>query len=75
MTESEKPKDDAEHVDVKEQKEQALLAEASRLRTTGFNNEQIAQQMSAKYTMTVDEVTALLAKHADDKPAEPKPAT
>jgi len=69
--ESEKPEGEAEHVDPKEQKEHALLAEAARLRTTGFNNEQIAQQMSAKYTMTVDEVTALLAKHADDPKAKP----
>jgi len=70
--EPDKPKDDAEHVDIKEQKEQALLAEAARLRATGFNNEQIAQQMSAKYSMTLAEVTALFDKHADDQPkAEP----
>jgi hypothetical protein len=55
--------------DAKKQKDQQIVDAYKRLSGTGFNKQQAAQQLSSKYAMTVDEVTAIIEQGSDDKQA------
>jgi hypothetical protein len=53
--------------DAKKQKQDQILAACRSLTAQGFNKDQIAQQLSAKYAMTTTEVNAILDQ---DQPKE-----
>lgn len=71
-TKDDKPEAEQAAAEAKERAEQALVDEAKGLLKTGFGREQVAQQLSAKHTMTVDAVTAILDR--DLPPDEAKSA-
>jgi Holliday junction resolvasome RuvABC DNA-binding subunit len=50
----------------KQQKEDQLRAAAKPLKATGFSNEQIAQQLSAKHQMAAADIEAVLDQDKED---------
>ena len=67
MTDRDQDQDQAAQKDeAKQQKEDQLRTAAKSLKAKGFNNEQIAQQLSAKHQMAAADIEAVLDQDKED---------
>ena len=58
---------DQQRDESKQRKEEQLRAAAKTLKSQGFSNEQIAQQLSAKHQMPAADIEAVLDQDKEDK--------
>ena len=54
-------------LEIKQRKEDQLRTAAKQLKSQGFNNEQIAQQLSSKHQMAAADIKAVLDQDKEDK--------
>jgi hypothetical protein len=66
MTDQDQDKQSQQADESKQQKEDQLRTAAKSLKAKGFNNEQIAQQLSAKHQMAAADIKQVLDQDKED---------